>query len=465
MEHAISLPVAAGVQSSNDLTSQTDLTFRRSKRFRSKVLSYWDFEHIATLPTAEGNKTVIARDVPGEGTVIIEAQQPSILVESTPIESKDVHKAKKSMRKQASKTESTGLIHPALQQAKRISLSSNSSSTASCTPNKTKLSGSCKKRRLFSGEQLKLDEECCKSGPKVSRPPVILSKVDKNNHVKSSRESNKTKGSSSVTPQQSCKSRKNSKTSKNVQNTLTSSSKSERKLDSPKSGIDIKNCHSINNKKCIGAASLDKNGSTDEAKVTNKRSHTDEADTTDKVGDSNARKCDQDCEDVIEEETDEVCANESLTSQPKTAASNAHPPSLEDPGYSTASDSFSETMAGSELQFARVSGTNVGTSPTGQYYIARGVAKAGISVYFLHMTKGYLAFRTPLKMVFIGIAGEGLFKQLNESKPSVEMVLRSETEVRADKDVVVAINCGENCSNLTVCMVMMADNSMEGSLP
>ena len=53
------------------LTLISDSNHRRSKRFRTKVLNFWDFERIASIKTESGDIPVVAKEIPGEGTVII----------------------------------------------------------------------------------------------------------------------------------------------------------------------------------------------------------------------------------------------------------------------------------------------------------------------------------------------------------------------------------------------------------
>ena len=45
---------------------------RRSGRFRTRVLNFWDFEKISRVKTDDGEVTTIVQEVPGEGTLIVE---------------------------------------------------------------------------------------------------------------------------------------------------------------------------------------------------------------------------------------------------------------------------------------------------------------------------------------------------------------------------------------------------------
>lgn len=49
-----------------------DLFRRRPKRFRSKVLNFWDFESISNLTTEDGEVTAVTKGIPGQDTIILQ---------------------------------------------------------------------------------------------------------------------------------------------------------------------------------------------------------------------------------------------------------------------------------------------------------------------------------------------------------------------------------------------------------
>ncbi|XP_018023852.1 uncharacterized protein LOC108679665 isoform X2 [Hyalella azteca] len=479
---------------------------RRSKRFRTKVLSYWDFERIVSVETDNGSVAAVVKDIPGERTIILQGQESA---------DSDIEKNSSSIFFPQKKIPKTNFISKS--DSSNIKIQANRIKTK-MQPKPVK---SSRKRSLFAGQSLlnktasqetnfktskNFSELRTRSLPllsainmsRKSRKPSLESNFQSSHqktysmeHSKISEEiphhmrvrTKKTSVDKKLSDVSKVKGRSESQTEipdrSSIHPSMTKSSQSG-ELSKTTLVSDFADCSNENINKTGADAKesvhghhstdIESSGLPHSPILYNTRSSAREAPLQTEVAAST--------ENVLSE-TVAAAVTSPQNELSKTAADKVDQlmnflvagPSknIEQNPSSSDSRTDSESEGIKHLRNLLNDGKNLKFYPLGRdvmqpatsrdFYIAKGAASGNIETFFLCLKKGYVAFTTPADTTLLTLKGSGQSSIVIDGACMFASTLVAGIQNEAKKGVTIALNVDEDCSELLICIMLFGSQN------
>ncbi|KAF2362496.1 hypothetical protein FHG87_006754 [Trinorchestia longiramus] len=482
---------------------------RRSRRFRSKVLNFWDFERIAVLNTEEGTKAAVIKDVPGEGTIILQDENCT----------------------GDKKSDSISVVPQKIFSQSRPSKETRSSQSNSQpkSSNENAASRADQKKYLNSSEQLFFDKSVPMNTAELDARPNIASKLRNKSRSNESADEKQSPGMTPAksrppsssgavprrTPRPKFKSpdgeelkdqlpakkpdKNSSHESENSEPTVSSPTQQSASSVSARGRLEKKmiyKCSSKGSLKSLSSAVAsvnvlkDQNMNSEDVpdfqslKVSSpklvspdvsQKSQNLASLPSSEVGSSLAEsrqlpmKTDPENELLRSEQTracirPKTSSNSSVAScdHPFNVSSDAlgsqaaqensdDPVTAADDVLNRSSDVF---IMGKDLVFHGLSKSSNSAAATGTYAFAKGGTHDAVEIFFLHLQKGCINFNAPKDMKVFVVRGCGNCSQVVRGAPIVINVLFQGAEINVQKGATLRVSVDHDCDELILCLML-----------